>query len=340
MNGIKTVKVWMWAGLVMIFFQIILGGITRLTGSGLSITKWDIVTGTLPPLNESEWNIQYALYKLTPQYQKINQSMSLNLFKTIFFWEYLHRLWARSMGFVFIFPFVFFWFKGWLSKHLRKDLLIVFVLAGIVGLFGWIMVASGLVDRPWVNAYKLSIHLVLAVITMAYLLYTILKNSEVSLFPVVAGSWPLVLVTIIFIQVLLGGMMSGMKAALVYPTFPMMNSNFIDPVIFDTDYWKLDSFIHYDRSVFLPSLVQFFHRVTAFAVLAVFVYIAKNNLNNFWVRCLGLIIMIQILLGITTLVLSRAMIPIVWGVLHQGVGILCLLLCLKWAIDNKLKQGV
>ena len=165
---LKTpVKIWLVIGLVMIFFQIIIGGITRLTGSGLSITKWEIETGAIPPLNHDQWQDEFELYKRTPQYQKINQGMDLSRFKWIYFWEYLHRLWARSMGFVFLIPLVIFWLKGYLGvKGLKKDLLIVFLLAALVGMFGWIMVGSGLVERPWVNAYKLSIHLGLALITV------------------------------------------------------------------------------------------------------------------------------------------------------------------------------
>ncbi len=338
MSGIKVIKVWMWIGMVMIFFQIVLGGITRLTGSGLSITKWDIVTGTLPPMNQSEWVDEFNLYKETPQYKKINEGMSMDQFNVIYFWEFVHRLWARSMGFVFLIPFLFFWFKGWLSNSLKLDLFMVFILAGFVGLFGWIMVASGLVDRPWVNAYKLSVHLGLALITMAYLLYTILKNADISVFPIVTGNWPFVLLILVSLQILLGGMMSGMKAALVYPSFPMMNQFFIDPIIFNLDFWRLDSFVHYDRSAFLPALVQFLHRGTAFAIMAVFLYTAKNSFANPWIRSFAMVILVQILLGVTTLVLSKARIPLFWGVSHQAIGIVCLLLSLKWVIDIKLKQ--
>ena len=152
----KAVKVWLIIGLVMIFFQVVIGGVTRLTGSGLSITKWEIVTGTLPPLSDSQWLEEFELYKATPQYQKINEGMSLSDFKFIYFWEYFHRLWARSMGFVFLFPFLFFWWKGWIDKPLMQRLGITVLLAAIVASFGWIMVASGLIDRPWVIAYKLT----------------------------------------------------------------------------------------------------------------------------------------------------------------------------------------
>ena len=155
-------KIWLLTGVFMLFVQIIVGGITRLTGSGLSITKWEIITGTIPPLNAVQWDAAFDLYQATPQYQKINQGMSLAEFKFIYFWEYIHRLWARAMGFVFLIPFIYFAIKGWIDRKLMKNLGIVVLLAALAASFGWIMVNSGLKDRPWVNAYKLAVHLGIA----------------------------------------------------------------------------------------------------------------------------------------------------------------------------------
>jgi heme a synthase len=174
-EGKNWILLWLWTGLVMILVQIALGGITRLTGSGLSITRWDIVTGIWYPLSESDWNRHFELYKATPQYLKINQGMDLAQFKFIFFWEYFHRLWARIMGFVFILPLLVFSFKKWIPSSLFKALTVVFLLAVFVASLGWIMVASGLVDYPWVNAYKLSFHLMSAVLLIGYLLHVILN---------------------------------------------------------------------------------------------------------------------------------------------------------------------
>jgi heme a synthase len=172
----KWITTWLFIGVVMVFFQILLGGITRLTGSGLSITRWEIVTGTVPPLNATEWQEAFDLYKETPQYQQINAGMSLSQFKFIFFWEYLHRLWARTMGFVFLFPFIFFLWRRSLSKEILRRLLVVVILAAVAALFGWIMVASGLINRPWVNAYKLTVHLCLGISLFIFLGYTWLKG--------------------------------------------------------------------------------------------------------------------------------------------------------------------
>ena len=168
----KYIKAWLIAGLVLLFFQIVIGGITRITGSGLSITKWEIVTGTLPPLNDSAWQQEFDLYKETPQYNMINQGMNLDKFKFIYFWEYFHRLWARIMGIIFIIPLIFFIFKKWIDKDLLRRMGYVFFSAMLAAIFGWIMVASGLVERPWVNAYKLSLHLGIALMTLGFLLWT------------------------------------------------------------------------------------------------------------------------------------------------------------------------
>ncbi|MEP7268314.1 MAG: COX15/CtaA family protein [Saprospiraceae bacterium] len=336
------IKVWLFIGLVMIFFQIVIGGITRLTGSGLSITKWEIVTGSIPPLTESKWQSEFDLYKRTPQYQKINTGMSIGAFKWIYFWEYLHRLWARSMGFVFLIPFFYFLYKGWISVRLRRQLITVVLLAGVVGVFGWIMVSSGLVNRPWVNAYKLSMHLGLALITLSYLWWVYLDytNSSKSLhFPgsVTAAKWFLILVAI---QILMGGMMSGMKAALIYPTFPKMGSNWIDPIIFQTDSWQWKHFVDYDNFPFLPALVQLFHRITAFVILGYFMVIISRVKWRGIYLLIGLTLLLQITLGICTLILSKGKIPVGFGVFHQMVGILLLIWSIKWLFYEKISVKI
>jgi len=177
----RAVRNWLILGLVLIFVQVVVGGITRLTGSGLSITKWEIVTGTLPPLNEATWLSEFELYKGTPQYEKMNEGMSLSDFKFIYFWEYFHRLWARMMGFAFIIPLAYFLFKGYIDRALGKRLGLVFLAAALTASFGWIMVASGLIERPLVNAYKLSMHLGIAFITFGILLWTTLWTHDVRL---------------------------------------------------------------------------------------------------------------------------------------------------------------
>ena len=335
------VKAWLWTGLVIIFFQILIGGITRLTGSGLSITKWEIVTGTLPPLNRADWEDAFSLYKETPQYQKINRGMSLGEFKWIYFWEYLHRLWARLMGFVFLLPFVFFWAKGYLNPPLKKDLVIVFILAGVVGAFGWIMVASGLIHRPWVNAYKLTLHLGLALVTLSWLWWVYLKTNSPASYPGLGArqNTALIFLVLVCIQILLGGMMSGMKAALVYPTFPKMNQYWIDPILFRGDSWKWQHFMDYDSYPFLPALVQVLHRITALVLLVLFFSRMYRFFHLKFVRGLAILLVIQVTLGIVTLLRSRGFIPVNLGVLHQAAAIVLLLATLRWWFISRAGSG-
>ncbi|HRI60001.1 MAG TPA: COX15/CtaA family protein [Saprospiraceae bacterium] len=324
----RVVKIWLIAGLVMIFMQVVIGGITRLTGSGLSITRWEIVTGAVPPLNEAGWEAEFELYKQTPQYARINQGMTLGEFKFIYFWEYFHRLWARLMGLVFIFPFGWFLWRGMLSRRLMLRLLVVVALAGLEGFFGWIMVASGLIQRPWVNAYNLTLHLCMALVIFGYLLWTIFiayqPRSPVFAQPALKRfAWTMVVVT--FVQIALGALMSGSKAGLFYPTWPDMHGEFLPAVLLDGSHWTADSFIHYDTNPFMPALIQFLHRNTAYVLTIMVLYFAWQMLKTaltpdlrrgVWalVTALG----VQVLLGIFTLINCIATVPVDLGVLHQA----------------------
>jgi len=249
----NALKVWLYVGLFMLLVQVVVGGITRLTGSGLSITKWEIVTGTLPPSNEADWNVEFDLYKETPQYKEINEGMSMDDFKFIYFWEYIHRFWARIMGFVFLIPFLIFWWKGHIDRTIGRGLGTVVLLAALAASFGWIMVASGLIERPWVNAYKLALHLSIAFCVYAALYWTYLKafHDRVSgidpkYFKIM--KWFMVLLAI---QIFAGGVMSGMKAGVIYPTWPDMNGELIPQVIFNSDEYTVENFNYYDRNSIL-----------------------------------------------------------------------------------------
>ncbi len=328
------VKAWLIAGLVMIFVQVVVGGITRLTGSGLSITKWEIVTGTLPPLNAAQWEVEFDKYKATPQYKKINEGMSMGEFQFIYFWEYIHRLWARLMGFVFIIPLAIFLYKSWVDRPLLKRLVVVFLLAGLVASFGWIMVASGLIDRPWVNAYKLTMHLSLAFILYSYLFWTALKviqpNKKVIHIPVLKN-WALAITAVLALQIILGGVMSGMKAGLFYPTWPDMNGEWIPGIVFDSSQWTVENFNYYDRNSFMPALIQLLHRTTAYLLTIMVLwffwkarqYKLSSTFSNGLFVLVSLLI-IQVGLGIATLVNSVGVIPVGLGVLHQGTALLLL----------------
>ncbi len=329
----RLVLYWMVLGLVMIFLQITIGGVTRLTGSGLSITKWDIVMGTIPPLNAEAWEAAFELYRETPQYQRINAGMSLRDFKFIYFWEYLHRLWARLMGIIFIVPFIIFLRKKWIDPVLIRMLLIVVLLAGLVGVFGWIMVASGLIDRPWVNAYKLSIHLSLALVVYGYLFWTFLRAINPGVDLLNSGLYPAVRLFLVLLcmQIFLGGLMSGLKAALVYPTWPDLGGSWIPDILLNRDAWNVDNFVDYESSPFLSALVQSLHRLIGYLLLINGLYIffrmiASKSTRLFkglpWV--LISLLIIQIMLGVSVLIQSIGTIPVLYGVLHQAVAILLL----------------
>jgi len=329
----RVVKIWLITGLVMVFLQIVIGGITRLTGSGLSITRWEIVTGSIPPLSAAQWQSEFELYQQTPQYHKINKGMELAEFKFIYFWEYFHRLWARLMGLVFVFPFLWFLWRGMLSRRLLLRLLVVVALAGLEGFFGWIMVASGLIQRPWVNAYNLTLHLTMGLVIFAYLLWT----TFIAYRPKPPGAAPnlwrfaWVMVVVVFVQIALGAMMSGSKAGLFFPTWPDMNGEYLPTVLLDGSHWAADSFIHYDTNPFMPALIQFLHRGTAYLLTVMVLYftwrIWKLNVSSAFragVAALLITLGIQVGLGIVTLINCKSKIPVDLGVLHQAGAVLLL----------------
>lgn len=346
----RIVKVWLTIGAVMVVLQIVIGGITRLTGSGLSITRWEVVTGTLPPLSAAEWETAFDLYKQTPQYEKINQGMSLGDFKFIYFWEYFHRLWARLMFFVFIVPFGWFLARGMFSRRLLPRLVTVVLLAGLEGFFGWAMVASGLIKRPWVNAYNLTLHLTMGLVIFAYLLWTAFVAYQPHPSAAHASerhrrfAWVVVLLA--FFQIALGAMMSGSKAGLFYPTWPDMNGAFVPDVLFDGSQWRTEHFLDYDTNPFMPALIQFLHRNTAYILSALIVWFWWQ-LRGAWPseavrKGMGWVLAIlgvQVLLGVLTLINCKGHIPVLLGVLHQGGAVLLLAVLLFVAYQFSKKFG-
>ena len=344
----KAVKIWLLTGLLMIFMQIVIGGVTRLTGSGLSITRWEIVTGSIPPLSESAWVDAFDLYKETPQYHKINQGMSLDEFKFIFFWEYFHRLWARLMFFVFVLPFAWFLWRGMLSKDLKNWLLLVVFLAGLEGFFGLAMVASGLRERPWVNAYNLTLHLCMGILIFICLLWTTFiafqprpKGWELN--GVKRSAW--IIFGIAFFQIALGAMMSGTKAGLFYPTWPDMHGAYLPSVLFDSKQWVAERFLQYDSNPFMPTLIQFLHRNTAYFLTILVLWfsirmlrynISPQNSRVIW----GLltVLSVQVLLGIFTLIRCIGTVPVDLGVLHQA-GAVALISVILWVCYKASNRG-
>lgn len=329
------VKAWLITGVIMVLFQVVIGGVTRLTGSGLSITKWEIVLGTIPPMNYESWMEAFELYKATPQYLKINKGMSLSEFKFIYFWEYFHRLWARLMGFVFLIPFILFYFFGLFDRKLTKRLVIIFLLAGIVASFGWIMVASGLVNRPWVNAYKLTMHLSLALILYSYLLWTVFlvvfPGYKFNV-PIELRKFGLGILILLGLQIVVGGVMSGIKAGLYFPTWPLIDGGTLPKVLMDGGMWKTENFENYDNGTsFMPALIQVIHRnlayVITFLVVVFSIRIFRSSVDfNLQRSTIVLLALLgtQVLLGIFTLVNCIGTVPVGLGVMHQAFALLLL----------------
>jgi cytochrome c oxidase assembly protein subunit 15 len=325
----KIIKIWLWIGLIMLIGQVVLGGITRLTGSGLSITRWDIITGVIPPLNAEDWMLEFAMYKKTPQFHKINSTFTIEQFKFIYLWEYLHRLWVRSLGMIFLIPFIGFVIKKMIDWFLVKRLLIVVILTMITASAGWIMVQSGLVDRPWVDAYKLTIHFVLAIIVIAAMVKTIFDCMDID--AVVTGKSTSLLYIVLgltFFQLILSGLMAGMKAGLYFPSWPDMNGRFIPEVLLSSQNWLWDNMQQYDSIPFAPALVHFSHRTLAYLliVLTIILFIKfRNVLTGLPKKALNTslyLVLVQVILGILIVLNIQGKIPLIWGVSHQLVGLL------------------
>ncbi len=327
----RAVRWWLIAGVILVVGQVVIGGITRLTESGLSITEWEVVSGAVPPLNQADWQVEFDKYKASPQFEKIFADISLSEFKFIFFWEWFHRQWARMMGLIFAVGFVVFWRKGYLDPPLMKRLGVVVLLAAVTASFGWIMVASGLIDRPWVDAYKLTMHLSLGISLFSYLLWITFKVNQPyrRVFPhnaVDKWRWPLNILLVI--QLILGGIMSGARAALPYPTWPSLNGHFIPPVLRDFSNWTVENLVYYERSLFQPALIQFFHRMSAYALIIialgfvwqVFSRSENRNLRRPTILLISLLIS-QVFLGIATVVSSIGQVPVGFGVAHQFTAI-------------------
>jgi len=336
----RAVVIWLFIGVFMVFMQVVIGGITRLTDSGLSITEWEVIKGTLPPLNEAAWLENFEKYKThaRTQFESIHADMTLREFKVIYFWEWFHRLWARSMGFVFLIPFLYFVVKGKLNRRLTIRLGGVILIAMLAAVFGWIMVKSGLntPDYAWVNAYKLSIHLGIGFALFGYLLWTFFhewqpRTKDTVFHNPMLKRWITVILVVLAIQIIFGGWMSGMKAGLAYPTFPDMNGKAIAPVLLDGTQWTTENLIKYNKNAFAPALIQFIHRTTAYLLTAFVLYfIFLTNKISLTPRLktgtylmLGMLI-IQFLLGVFTVIYCKGKIPVTLGVLHQGGALLLL----------------
>jgi cytochrome c oxidase assembly protein subunit 15 len=259
----RPIALWLFGVCALLVAMIVLGGLTRLTGSGLSITEWKPIHGALPPLSDSEWNQEFEAYKAIPQYQRVNAGMTLNEFKGIYWWEWAHRNLGRFIGFAFLVPFLVFAFLRRIEPALYPRLILLFVLGGLQGALGWFMVMSGLQDRVEVSQYRLVAHLGLAVAIYAAMLWTAL--------PLWRGEWPamrvahpmlrwaLAIVALVYLQMLLGGFVSGLHAGLIYNTWPLMDGQIVPSGFFAHVPWWLAPFED-------VTTAQFDHRLVAYLV--------------------------------------------------------------------------
>jgi len=289
----------------IVSIMIIVGGLTRLTDSGLSITKWQLFTGVLPPLNNNQWNEYFELYKEIPEYKLQNYLMSLNEFKVIFWWEFIHRFLGRLIGIFFILPLIFFSIKLGFSK--TKNLYTIFILICFQGFIGWYMVSSGLIDRVDVSHYRLSLHLFLAFIILSLIFWNYLKCKNINYSQdKIKNFLPITFLLLIFIQIIIGAFVSGMDAGKIYNSWPLMGESYFpdDNVIANL----------FNLSVFNePSLMQFVHRNLAYLIfffyLLIFINVYKNKLSTFFkaTNIIGLLLFLQIVLGILTLLSGAQM---------------------------------
>ena len=296
---------WLCTSLLLIFSIIIVGGLTRLTNSGLSITEWELFVGIMPPLNSDSWNKYFELYKQIPQYKLLNFNMSLDDFKIIFYWEYFHRILARIIGLFFLIPLIFFLVTKKIKKEYLNICYLIFILILIQGIVGWFMVKSGLVLDVTVSHYRLSVHLTIAFIiisTIFWLIKNIKSGKNKIFYFFTKNNLPFqFLILFLYIQIIMGAFVSGLDAGKIYQTWPMMGQNFLPD---DIHLSSLLGLIEFDNH----SLVQFYHRILAyfiiFYVFALSIYIYKNKILNLYIplKILLFFLLLQIILGILTLI--------------------------------------
>jgi cytochrome c oxidase assembly protein subunit 15 len=335
----KPIAVWLLVCCALVFAMVVVGGVTRLTHSGLSIVEWQPIIGTIPPLSQSDWEVLFEKYHQTPQYKKVNLGMSLEEFKGIFWWEYFHRLLGRVIGLAFFIPFLYFLARKAIDRPLGLKLAGIFLLGGLQGAMGWYMVKSGLVDNPHVSQYRLTAHLGLAFIIYAAMLRValgLLSPAGTSYYGNgrlrSLRSFSIGITTLIFVMILSGGFVAGIRAGLAYNTFPLMNGHLIPPELFMLEPWYRNFFDN-------MATVQFNHRMIAWtlAILIPVFWFKSRNLplpGSTRLACSLLLLMlaVQISLGIATLLL---VVPLPLAAAHQA-GAMLLFTAALW-VNHQLR---
>jgi heme a synthase len=330
----RAIRLWLYAVAALVFVMVLVGGATRLTESGLSITEWQPLTGVVPPLNAAQWQVEFQRYQAIPQYRELNAGMSLADFKTIYWWEWAHRFIGRAIGVAFLVPFLWFLRRGWIPPRRRAALWTILALGGLQGAIGWWMVASGLADRVEVSQYRLATHLVLACLVYVALVWAgvrwedeqaqpFLSEPDTTAQPMPVRAGAIGLVILLLAQIYLGALVAGLRAGHAYNTWPLIDGGFIpqsSSLLFEVPLW---------RNLFEnPLTVQFDHRVLGYLVCAVTLLHLFNVVK--WSKrgpivagaaLLAAAIIVQAALGIWTL-LSVAALPL--ALLHQAFAMIAL----------------
>lgn len=336
----RAIIIWLIACCGMVVAMMLIGAITRLTESGLSMVEWRPLIGAFPPISDTEWRRVFDLYRQTSEYRLENAGMSLSEFQTIFWWEYIHRLWGRLIGVAFGLPLIWFAIRGYLTKPLALRLFILFLLGGAQGAIGWWMVKSGLVDRADVSQYRLTVHLGMAFLILGAMLWVVLdlvdhRSAAAPVSPrlrrYAAG-----LLLLIFVTALSGGLVAGLNAGYAYNDWPYMNGQIIPEEYGDLTPWWLNPFEN-------VAAVQFDHRLLAYAsvlgVLVVWIAAWRNGLRSMARRPFDLLIVMvfaQVALGVSTLLF---VVPITLAVAHQG-GAIALFCLAVWAVHTIYRNPV
>ncbi len=337
----RAVETWLWMVAFLVLAMVVVGGATRLTGSGLSITEWKPILGAIPPMNDADWFAAFDKYKQIPQYKIVNEGMTLSEFKGIFWWEWSHRFLGRMIGFAFALPLFYFWWRGRLRHGNAPKLVALLGLGALQGGIGWFMVYSGLADRVSVSQYRLALHLSVALMIVALLVWLALEERTARLSPPrehVSGKvrrlapW---LVAGVAIQVVLGAFVAGLKAGLIYNTWPEMDGQWVP-----ADYWLPGRGI---MSVFEShAAAQFNHRLVAYVVLALVLWqlfrVLSNGASGRVRRslfALSLAVLLQVMLGILTLVLH---VPLHLALTHQAMAVAVLSLAV-WHLFETRRAG-
>ncbi len=330
----RIIANWLFVGVGMLVVQVLLGGITRLTGSGLSITEWDPLMGALPPLNVTQWQKAFDGYKQIAQFKFLNHDFTLSDFKFIFFWEWFHRQWARIMGLVFLVPFIYFLVKKYFKKWMILPLIMLFVLGGMQGLIGWIMVKSGLNEENlYVNHFRLAIHFMAAMLLIGYTLIfaiSLIIPKEQRVYNAPLRKFTLGITALLLVQLVYGCFMAGLKAASVAPTWPTINGSIIPEGLFKDGF--LESILHNTITI------HFIHRTLAYIIFILVIIWWRKAVKqkdspafNIAKKWPVILVFTQVMLGIITVVSSTSIVPGNFGVfewfaeLHQLTGMLLLL---------------